>query len=167
MMIISQMVPALQQLYLDGLLLACDACIQSGTAGEFKFDSRKLMFWMVFTLWKREAPPSAMTMAVTAMAQTAAMATRPPVQSPPRCVAATMALHRGIPQQKNADKVQNGLGLNIWRHVFVQVILLWSLDWSQFFGVTAGVMRKLFDQPSNLQACTTVAQANISRKGWL
>lgn len=35
------------------------------------------------------------------------------------------------------------------------------------FGVTAGVMRKLFDQPSNLQACTTVAQANIGRKGWL
>jgi len=32
----------------------------------------------------QEAPPSAMTMAVTAMAQTAAMATRPPVQSPPR-----------------------------------------------------------------------------------
>ena len=41
-----------------------------------------------------------MTMAVTAMAQTAAMATRPPVQSPPRWVAATMALHRGTHNTK-------------------------------------------------------------------
>ena len=52
-------------------------------------------------------------------------------------VAATMALHRGIPPQKNADKVQNiqnGLGSNICRHVFCSSDPVTKLRLKSIFG---------------------------------